>query len=106
MGPEITPSGWTFGDASRTTAEIVHALYRTIREAAAPALLTACNTLFVSFDPASLGPEQKAELKVALERVAVQNDLAEPMDWLDTTCPRMWRFGDEHTTSEWFLDWR
>lgn len=44
MGAELTDSGWHFADRRRTTAEIVLALYREIREAAGSALVIGCNT--------------------------------------------------------------
>jgi alpha-galactosidase len=44
MGPDLTEAGWHFTDRSRTTAEIVYGLYRTIRESAGDALLIGCNT--------------------------------------------------------------
>jgi alpha-galactosidase len=44
MGADLTESGWHFADRSRTTAEIVLALYRTIRDAAGRAAIIGCNT--------------------------------------------------------------
>jgi alpha-galactosidase len=45
MGPDFTDLGWSFHDRSRTTAEIVTALYQAIREAAGDSLLIGCNTV-------------------------------------------------------------
>ncbi|MGA2136412.1 MAG: hypothetical protein ABSH50_29325 [Bryobacteraceae bacterium] len=45
MGPELTPRGWHFHDRSKTTAEIVLDLYRTIRRAAGDAVVLGCNTI-------------------------------------------------------------
>jgi alpha-galactosidase len=45
MNAELTDSGWHFADTSKTTAEIVLALYRAIREAAGEALVIGCNTM-------------------------------------------------------------
>ncbi len=45
MGPDFTDRGWSFNDRSRTTAEIITALYRAIREAAGSSLLIGCNTV-------------------------------------------------------------
>src|SRR5437762_521744 len=46
MGSALTRDGWTFASGSnRTTAEIIDALYGTIREAAGESLLIGCNTL-------------------------------------------------------------
>ncbi|MBC8104411.1 MAG: hypothetical protein H7Z41_17685 [Cytophagales bacterium] len=53
--------------------------------------------LFVSADPAALGPEPRAALTEAFARAAVPTKPAEPLDWLETTCPRLWRFADGET---------
>jgi alpha-galactosidase len=45
MGPDLTSSDWSFSDRTRTTAEIVLDLYRTIREAAGGAVVIGCNTI-------------------------------------------------------------
>ena len=45
MGPDLTDRGWHFHDRSRTTAEIVLDLYRTIRHAAGDAIVLGCNTI-------------------------------------------------------------
>jgi alpha-galactosidase len=46
MSEELTSSGWHFADRSRTTAEIITALYTTMREAAGDdAILMGCNTV-------------------------------------------------------------
>lgn len=42
----FAPNGWTYHDATRTTAEVLLNLYKTIREAAGPdVLLIGCNTV-------------------------------------------------------------
>jgi alpha-galactosidase len=46
MGAGLTKSGWTFAEGPRrTTAEVLDALYRTIRTAAEDALVIGCNTV-------------------------------------------------------------
>lgn len=45
MGQTVTSSGWRFADTSRTTAEIILRLYRTIRQAAGDRLVLGCNTV-------------------------------------------------------------
>lgn len=57
--------------------------------------------LFVSADPAAVGPAQKAALRDAFAVAARPVPPAEPVDWLDTTCPRVWRFGDKEVTYDW-----
>lgn len=44
MRAELTGQDWHFADRSQTTAEVVLALYRSIREAAGNALVIGCNT--------------------------------------------------------------
>jgi alpha-galactosidase len=45
MGPDLTDRGWHFHDRSKTTAEIVLDLYRTIRKSAGAAAVIGCNTI-------------------------------------------------------------
>ncbi len=46
MGAAMTRDGWTFaGGPSRTTAEVINALYADIRSAAGDALVIGCNTV-------------------------------------------------------------
>ena len=45
MGPSVTVDGWSFADRSRTSAEIVRALYAAIREAAGASVVIGCNTI-------------------------------------------------------------
>jgi alpha-galactosidase len=177
MGSSVTADGWSFADESRTSAEIVRALYATIREGAGPSVVIGCNTighlgaglfelqrtgddtsgrewertrkmgvntmafrlpqngtffaadadcapitrqlpwplaerwlrlvaasgtpLFLSHTREALGPEQKAAVREAFGRAAVAQPPAEPLDWLDTTCPRRWRLGDRDVTFDW-----
>jgi alpha-galactosidase len=45
MGGAITAGSWKFRDDSRTTAEIIGAFYRAVREGAGEALVIGCNTI-------------------------------------------------------------
>jgi alpha-galactosidase len=45
MGSSVTPDGWHFADRTKTTAEVLTGLYRTIRAAAGEAYLIGCNTV-------------------------------------------------------------
>ena len=46
MGSALTRDGWTFAEGPRrTTAEVINALYATIRRAAGPSLVIGCNTV-------------------------------------------------------------
>lgn len=57
--------------------------------------------LFVSADPDAVGPEQRAALLEAFRQAAQPLPPAEPLDWMETTCPRRWRFGEETQTYDW-----
>ena len=57
--------------------------------------------LFVSPEASALGTEQRAALTAAFARAAKPAPPAEPLDWLETTCPRQWRFGSEVVTYDW-----
>jgi len=180
MGSSVTVDGWSFADRSRTSAEIVSALYAAIREAAGDCVVIGCNTighlgagrfelqrtgddtsgrewertrkmgvntmafrlpqhgaffaadadcapitkalpwplaerwlrllaasgtpLFLSHTRDALGPEQKAAVREAFALAAVAQPPAEPLDWLDTTCPRRWRLGGREVAFEWTGD--
>jgi alpha-galactosidase len=167
MGPSPTHDGWRLHDTSRTNAEILSDLYRTIREAAGEAALIGCNTvghlaagtheaqrigddtsgrswnrnrrmgvnalgfravqhraffeadpdivaithivpwdlveqwlrlvsrsgvaLFVAVEPAIVEPKHRAALREALSIAAERQPTGEPLDWMETQCPRRWR---------------
>jgi alpha-galactosidase len=178
MTDRFTGGNWSFADRSRTTAEIIGELYKTIRQAAGEAILIGCNTvghlgaglfelqrtgddtsgrewertrkmgintlafrmpqhdaffavdadcvgltndvpwelnrqwldllarsgtpLFVSADPAAVGAAQSAALREAFSFAATVQPVAEPMDWLDTTCPSHWQTGTGAASYDWF----
>ena len=45
MKDSITPSGWSFNDRSKTTAEVINTLYHTIRQSAGDMYINGCNTV-------------------------------------------------------------
>ena len=57
--------------------------------------------LFVSIAPEALGPEQRAALREALAKAAQSRKLAEPLDWMQNTCPQKWRIDDKIKTFDW-----
>ncbi|MBI5382850.1 MAG: hypothetical protein HZA31_13205 [Opitutae bacterium] len=177
MGATLTDDKWQFADRSRTSAEIVLALYRTLREAAGDALLIGCNTfshlsaglfeinrigddvsgrswdrtrrmgvntlafraphhgafyandadiaaitrqqawdksrqwlellagsgtpLFVSPELGVVDAEVKSALKVAFAQAALPPPVAEPLDWMETVCPRRWRIDGRIVEFDW-----
>ncbi|MFW6218164.1 MAG: hypothetical protein ACOC4K_04125 [Verrucomicrobiota bacterium] len=50
--------------------------------------------LFVSVDPKALNREVRAAISDALAIAGAGSAPAEPLDWLETACPRHWRFSD------------
>ena len=58
--------------------------------------------LFVSPDPAALNPESKQALRRAFSAAAGPRELAEPLDWMDTTAPSRWRIDGRTVTYDWY----
>jgi alpha-galactosidase len=57
--------------------------------------------LFVSIDPRSIDAEQARALKTAYAAAAQPQPLGEPLDWMDTTCPAIWKLGEETVRYDW-----
>jgi len=57
--------------------------------------------LFVSASPEAVGPEQKAALQEAFAQASLPQSPAEPLDWMETTCPERWKIGDKVVTFDW-----
>ncbi len=60
--------------------------------------------LFVSAAPEAVGIEQRAALKEAFEYASQPQPLGEPLDWLDTPCPRRWKLRGEIVEFDWLND--
>ena len=166
MGRQMFEGSWHFYDRTKTTAEIILALYRAIRRGAGDAVIIGCNTIshlaagifelqrtgddtsgmewertrkmgvntlafrmmqhgtfyladadcaghtgripwalnkewirllsvsgtpmFFSIDPTRVTEEQKQDLRSAYETFVSVKTPAQPLDWLDTTCPTRW----------------
>ncbi len=182
-GMGFAPDGWHFADPTRTTAEILVAFYRAIREAAGDAtLVMGCNTvghlaaglieiqrtgddtsasdwdrtrrmgvntlafraphqdafyavdadcvpvsplipwrqtsawltlvarsgtpLFLSLDPAAVGPEQKEAIRTALAYAAHPAPTAVPLDWLESPMPSRWKVSGSPIEETLSLDFR
>jgi alpha-galactosidase len=59
--------------------------------------------LFISVDPRTVQPDQKAAFKAAMQ-TALSGGApggCEPLDWLNSTAPRVWRIGSETVTYHW-----
>jgi alpha-galactosidase len=180
MGDALTDDGWHFADRSKTTAEVILGLYRTLARPAKGALVIGCNTvshlaagifgiqrtgddtsgrqwertrrmgvntlafrmpqhgsfyaadadcvgltndipwelnrqwldllagsgtpLFVSADPSAMGSEQRAAVSRAFDIASRALPPAEPLDWLDNSCPVRWSMGGEERRYDWTED--
>jgi alpha-galactosidase len=60
--------------------------------------------LFVSARRECLGRRQRAALRDAFRQASAPQPLGEPLDWLDTTCPTRWRFGESVAEYRWSED--
>ena len=175
-----TKQGWHFADRTRTSAEIITALYRTIRQGAGNALVLGCNTvghlgaglfeiqrtgddtsgrdwertrkmgvntlafrmpqhnaffavdadcvglmrgepvgwslnrqwldllarsgtpLFISADPDAVTGNIRTALIEAFALASAVQPVAEPLDWLHTTCPREWNTNNDERVYDWY----
>ena len=59
--------------------------------------------LFVSVDPRTVSPAQRATLKVAVQTALSRrpNVACEPLDWIHNTSPNEWRIGDQTVKYDW-----
>ena len=57
--------------------------------------------LFVSAAPEAVGPEQDAALREAFRRASLPHAPAEPLDWMETTCPARWRTDEGEIEYDW-----
>ena len=59
--------------------------------------------LFVSVDPSTITAEKKAAFRAAMQTTLSGGAPGgcEPLDWLYTTTPRVWRIGSETVTYNW-----
>ena len=57
--------------------------------------------LFVSIDPNALGPDQRSALIRAYAAASQPQPLAEPLDWLESTCPSLWKVDGETVRYDW-----
>jgi alpha-galactosidase len=60
--------------------------------------------LFVSAAPDAVGREQDAALRAAFAKAAAPRAVAEPLDWLVTTCPARWAAADGAADYDWTGD--
>jgi alpha-galactosidase len=58
--------------------------------------------LFVSPDPAAVNAESKQAIRRAFAAAAQTRELAEPLDWMDTTTPGRWRIDGRTVDYDWY----
>jgi len=58
--------------------------------------------LFVSPDPAAVDSKAKQAIRQAFAAAARPRELAEPLDWMDTTAPRRWRIDARVAEFDWY----
>ena len=57
--------------------------------------------LFVSVEPEAMGPAQSTALGTALAIAAKPQPTGEPVDWMETVCPREWKLGGKKVAFDW-----
>ena len=55
----------------------------------------------MAIEPSIVEPKHRAALKQALTVAATSQKVGEPLDWLETDCPRRWKLRDKVTEFEW-----
>jgi alpha-galactosidase len=95
------PQHGTFFAADADCAPITKALPWSLAEQWLRLVAASGTPLFLSHTREALGPEQRAAVREAFALAAVVQPPAEPLDWLETTCPRRWRFGSREADFAW-----
>jgi alpha-galactosidase len=95
------PQDGTFFAADADCAPITTALPWKLAERWLRLVAGSGTPLFLSHARGALGPEQKAAVREAFALAAIEQPSAEPLDWLETTCPRRWRLGGREVAFEW-----
>ncbi len=57
--------------------------------------------LFVAVEPSIVEPKHRAALKKALDITSRSQPVAEPLDWLDSDCPRLWKLKGKKVEFQW-----
>ncbi len=59
-------------------------------------------SLFISAAPDAVGPEQRESIRQAFSSAAVRQPVCEPLDWLQTNEPEIWRLGSKVSHYDWY----
>ncbi|RYG67951.1 hypothetical protein EON77_15985 [bacterium] len=57
--------------------------------------------LFVAMDPKIVEPKHRVALKKALTLAAKPGPVGEPLDWMDSMCPKRWRLRGKTVDFAW-----
>ena len=96
------PQHRIFYDCDADCSPITAALDENLAAAWLEVLSRSGTPLFVSARPGTLSKRQEEQVKRAFARAAVNTVPAEPIDWQDTTAPRIWK--DFEGTHEYNFD--
>jgi alpha-galactosidase len=58
--------------------------------------------LFISADSSAMGEEQCLAIREAFSIAAKYREAAQPLDWMQTTCPSQWRMEEGVAVYDWF----
>lgn len=58
--------------------------------------------LFVSADPSAVGKREERAIRHAFAQASQPLPVAEPLDWMETTCPSQWRLQGRTVQFDWF----
>ncbi len=50
----------------------------------------------------AVGPEQRESIRQAFSSAAVRQPVCEPLDWLQTNEPEIWRLGSKVSHFDWY----
>jgi len=60
--------------------------------------------LFVAIDPSLIEPKHRTALKKAFSIAAKRQSTGEPLDWMESMCPRRWKLLGQTSEFEWMAD--
>ena len=68
------------------------------------ALCASGTPMFISPDPAAVTDKIEQQMIAAYARSSVQEDVMEPLDWMENVCPERWLLNGEEITFTWYPD--
>ena len=60
--------------------------------------------LFVAVEPSAMTPQMERDLKEAFRINSLQEDVAEPLDWMYNTGPQNWMINGQRCEYDFFMD--